>query len=213
MCIIIAKPAGVKLPPLSNIIEACTYNRDGYSFATVENGKIVTFRSLDLGEFISYYLTTATDAAPFLLHARIATHGTINKKNTHNFPALSGKLTFCHNGVISGINCLPGKTDSETFYRNIFVPLFKVSPESAKIAAETIQTKFAWMTADGDITTTGAGWITDKNIFYSNSSYQRRQSAAAYCSQLATPKRASKTRDLWEDDKSNLTWDDMREEP
>lgn len=57
-----------------------------------------------------------------LLHARIKTHGSISEKNVHGWN--SNGWFFCHNGTLS-IQNKNDMTDSETFFRYIFLPSFK----------------------------------------------------------------------------------------
>lgn len=56
-----------------------------------------------------------------LLHARIKTHGSISEKNVHGWNG--DNWYFCHNGILSLKN-KGDLTDSETFFRYLFLPAF-----------------------------------------------------------------------------------------
>lgn len=57
-----------------------------------------------------------------LLHARIKTHGSISEENIHGWNY--NGWYFCHNGILSLKN-KDDMTDSETFFKYIFIPAFK----------------------------------------------------------------------------------------
>lgn len=57
----------------------------------------------------------------FIFHARIRTHGSITMKNIHGWEEKG--WIFCHNGVLH-IRARGDMTDSETFFKDIFIPAF-----------------------------------------------------------------------------------------
>lgn len=115
-----------------------------------------------------------------ILHARIKTHGSISEKNIHGWNG-SGWY-FCHNGILS-IKNKGDLTDSETFFRYLFLPAFgetviKETNEGIDDMVNTIigQSKFVFW-KNGKMLFYGNFERPDKNKFayFSNSSYKKKE--------------------------------------
>lgn len=104
MCIIIASPAGIRIPE-EHIENSALNNPDwyGYSFVNFEN-KIVTRKfqpRQDIEMMLQYDedYSTYGHQTPFLMHFRIATQGLINEDNCHPF-RVNDNLVMAHNGML-----------------------------------------------------------------------------------------------------------------
>lgn len=178
MCIIIAKKKGVKFPSIENVKESCKRNPDGFSMCWAEEGKIKTFRSMSSKVFLDKYKSltkkVSYEDTALVIHARIKTHGSVGIKNTHCFLDKDINLCFSHNGILRGIENRGDMTDSETFFRDIFVPIYKIGGwKKAELAIKAIigTSKFAFVDENGDLKTFGE-YKKDEGILYSNDSYK-----------------------------------------
>lgn len=120
-----------------------------------------------------------------ILHARIKTHGSISEKNVHGWNGHG--WYFCHNGILS-IKNKGDLTDSETFFRYLFLPAFgetgiKETNEGIDDMVNSIigQSKFVFW-KNGKMLFYGNFERPDKNKFayFSNSSYKKKE--YSYCS-------------------------------
>ena len=107
------------------------------------------------------------------IHARIKTHGSERLENCHGWR--ENGLIFAHNGILDIAN-RDDLTDSETFFRDIFSPAYKVG--GWKLGEKTINaiigtSKFVFMDDKGNIHAYG-NYIVDDGLMFSNSSYIRR---------------------------------------
>jgi predicted glutamine amidotransferase len=179
MCIIVAKPYGKKFPSFEAVNNCCTNNPDGFAFSVAQKGKkMKTFKSMDKAEFMKEYtamvMKTPADKSTMVLHARIATHGSKNVDNCHGFLNDTGTLSFFHNGILS-IKAREDLTDSETFYRDIFLPIFNMHGlEAAKKAVHAVigTSKFAFVDANAGLLLFG-DYNTHEDCFYSNFTFQK----------------------------------------
>lgn len=178
MCIVIIKEKGAKFPKMADIKESAINNPDGFAIAWNNKGKIMTKRTLDQKEFIkTYSLISKLDPKEtgVIIHARIKTHGSINLSNCHCWQ--DENFAFAHNGILS-IHAVNDMTDSETFFRTIFSPLYIFGGWQYAIPAiQAIigSSKFAFIDKDGNITKFG-DYIKNNGCLYSNNSYARRES-------------------------------------
>ena len=161
MCVIVLKFKGADFPS-KNVIKACMKaNPDGYAAAWNEDGALRTFRTMDEGEMLAKYdeirhLDPATTGLVF--HARIATHGSKTLKNCHCWTDDEGTIAFAHNGVLHSIGNRDDMTDSETFFRDYFLPVREGCgmAVASKVASLAIgSSKFAFMFPDGGIVPMG----------------------------------------------------------
>ena len=111
MCVIIVKPAGVKMPT-SDIINAAFHaNPHGCGFISPSTFyKGMSIKSLKKN------LKQVSDDEPCIIHFRLATHGSIKRANCHPFNR--GNVWFAHNGILD-IRPERDMTDSETAFQNV----------------------------------------------------------------------------------------------
>lgn len=124
MCVIIVKPAGVKIPSRNVLRAAYLANPHGCGFVSTNHA----FKTLYYEEFIGR-LAEVDDSEACIIHFRLATHGSIKRSNCHPFK--KGDVYFAHNGIL-GIEPVGDKTDSETaFIRYIYPAIKKHGMDSA----------------------------------------------------------------------------------
>lgn len=178
MCIVIVKKLGVKFPPIENIENSCDNNPDGFAIAWATKNTLYNYRTMSRKDFLKKckevfkldYKTTAC-----VIHARIATHGTVVLENTHCWIDKPTAMSFAHNGVLS-IKNRGNMTDSETFFRDIFLPIYTTYGwNQAELAINACigTSKFAFLLANGDVRVFG-NYNELKGVMYSNTSYLAR---------------------------------------
>lgn len=178
MCIIMAKKEGVRFPSAKTIEVCCKNNPDGFALAWSHKGVVRNYRTLNVKEFIQKYKEVAKldfKQTACIVHARIATHGSIRVSNTHCWIDRSTALAFAHNGILS-IKNREDLTDSETFFQDIFLPIFMRGgwPAAKNAINACIGTsKFAFLHASGQMEVFGT-YLDVNGVLYSNSSYVER---------------------------------------
>lgn len=183
MCILITKEKCVNFPSKRNIINCVNSNPDGFAMSYNEDGKIVTFKTLDAREFIAEYERVTESHSPYntamIIHARIATHGSVKESNCHcwHSEVLGSEISFAHNGILS-IKAEGDMTDSETFLRKYLQPCRKLSEFLSTVERYIGSSKFALLDTDGNIMRFGA-FIEERGVQYSNYSFRRYQSRCA----------------------------------
>lgn len=194
MCIAVYKPAEQPFPS-KRILENCFENNpDGAGFMYADKGQV--FIRKGYMEFDDFYKSLQKSAylrgedLPYVLHFRISTQGGNRADCTHPFPLTSKmadlrKLKCCtdigiaHNGIIS-LTSEQNKSkitynDTMKFitdYLSLIISdqNFYKEKKRLKLIEKLSESKLAILTADGHCELIG-DWINDKNIFYSNSSY------------------------------------------
>lgn len=117
MCVLIYKPAGVEMPSPA-IMKACkAANPHGQGFVT----PAVKCKTLNFGYFTERLSHVAKDE-PCIIHFRLATHGSISRRNCH--PFTKNGVSFAHNGIID-IKPYGDKTDSETAFDEFLLPVIE----------------------------------------------------------------------------------------
>lgn len=114
MCVIIAKPAGVKRLDPAYFNRAWDRNPDGGGLVWKKPGEEVFFQKgfMNKQEFLKKIDEINQDDSSFIAHFRIRSVGAVCAGNTHPFNM--DHVTYAHNGTLH-ITPLDGKTDSETF--------------------------------------------------------------------------------------------------
>jgi len=110
MCIAIAQPKGTDTLSIDQLERGWTANPDGGGYAYInEYNDIVVVKDMDMDSFILQYVeahgTYGADS-PFIIHMRIATHGSVTLANCHPFTAPivgDGDMVFMHNGIIDKV--------------------------------------------------------------------------------------------------------------
>ena len=181
MCIIAIKPREVAYPSYKRVKNMCENNSDGFAIVWHVKGEPVrNYRTLNEKKFLKKYneITSSYKAkdVSLFIHARIKTHGTQKLENCHGWIEDKIGLAFAHNGILS-IKNRDDMTDSETFFRDIFAPVFEIGGWSAgerAIKACIGTSKFCFMDMYGNLIHYGNYIKGDDGILYSNDSYMER---------------------------------------
>lgn len=184
MCIIAIKQRGVEFPSISRLENMCDNNPHGFAVVwqdnAAENKNVKVFRTMNRGNFVQKYKWIVrnhdAESTALFLHARIATHGSLRIENCHGFVDYEQHVYFAHNGVLQ----IPNRgdlTDSETFFRDIFIPALQHGgwKEAEGVIEEHLgSSKFVFMTKGGELRKYG-NFTSDYNgVLYSNLSYKNR---------------------------------------
>lgn len=97
MCLLIASQIG-DLPTHTLLRDANFDNPDGWGTCRVENGKIAVEKGWNTPSLIA--AAQRCKGFPYMIHMRFATHGTVNRRNTHPFKISAG-LFMAHNGMLN----------------------------------------------------------------------------------------------------------------
>lgn len=182
MCIIMTKPKKAAFPHEDFIINCIENNRDGFSIAWNEDNQLFNFQTLSPDEALAKYKGLAArldpDKSAMIFHARIATHGNIKLSNCHCW--IEDDVAFAHNGIL-GIPATKGRTDSQTYFHDIFMKIKRKYGINAAYnnAREIVgASRFAFLRPNGDIEMMGT-WIPFQDVakgtvYFSNNSFERR---------------------------------------
>ena len=191
MCIICAKPAGVKFPKDAYIKNMWEGNSDGAGIMWTSNNKVHIKKGfMKYKDFKNFLVRLKKrydiDKIPVVMHFRITTHGGTKPENTHPFP-ISSKvknlqaLEYCtnlgvaHNGTIT-IKNPPEISDTMAYIsqrlsriRTRDGAFYKKQLMLDKIEKE-ITSKMCFLDNVGNLKFIGK-FEEEDGIFYSNTSY------------------------------------------
>ena len=188
MCIIAIKAPGVQFPDIETVETMCDNNPDGFAVVWHSNRDRYSrvYRTMNRDKFLKRYKMIVRHhdykTTSLYLHARIATHGSLKQSNCHGFVDTQTRLCFAHNGIL-GIKNRDDLTDSETFFRDYFIPTFRHGGwhEAERLIKDTIgYSKFVFMDGDGGLRYFGNYIKGDDGVLYSNGSYQNFRSKYLY---------------------------------
>lgn len=175
MCIVVVSPKGQEWPSIENIQNCVDSNPDGFAIAWNENGEVKNYKTMGQKAIMKFYRnfikTHDYKTTGMVFHARIATHGSLKLSNCHCW--ISDGMAFAHNGILSVKN-RGDMTDSETFFRDIFIPIYRGKGwDSAKLAIDACigMSKFAFIDGNGEVRGFGDYNVNEGN-YYSNYSWR-----------------------------------------
>lgn len=201
MCIIVCKPAGIKLPSKERLERCFNINKDGAGFMFIEKNKVRIERGyFTFEDFYKDLKHSIKLDTPCVMHFRIGTHGTKSADNTHPFAVSDNDMFLknqrcytdvgvAHNGIISltsssysshvnGIWSSDNTSDTYKFvkeYLSLIIENYKFYQDdnALKLIEKLIgsSNKLAFLSKDGHIQMIN-NFIEDEGIFYSNSSYK-----------------------------------------
>lgn len=197
MCIIVAKPKGVKLPKKETLKTCFENNSDGAGIMFVKNDQVRILKGfMTFDDFIKglnkvkkICKSDLTDKS-IVMHFRIGTKGANNKCNTHPFPItnnvkdmkktiVTNSLGIAHNGIISSYYYDNELSDTQAFIKDFLAPIkehykdFYKDKEFKRIILKQASgsNKFAILDTKEHITLLGE-FINDKGVLYSNEYYK-----------------------------------------
>lgn len=164
MCVIIVKPAGVKMP--SNEIINAAYHANPHGCGLISPS--VFYKGLSYRSF-KKHLQKVREDEPCIIHFRLATHGSIKRANCHPFNR--GDVWFAHNGILN-IQPIGDMTDSETALQKVIYPAivkYGYGSDGMDVAVAKVigYSKFAFMQGD-DVRLYGDFITGDDGCHYSN---------------------------------------------
>lgn len=170
-----------------HLINSALNNPDGFGFTYVREDitgirKVVIKKSMDFETFLRQYKRAYKNnpESPFLIHCRIATHGTVDKFNCHPF-RIDNETTFIHNGVIAGVGVDSKMSDTQLFNEKVLkkLPEGWGESEAIKILIEkfTLGSKVITLNVDRKVNIYNeASGHWKEGIWYSNYSYSYNKS-------------------------------------
>ncbi len=192
MCIICASAAGVPQPSMDALRRMFTNNPHGAGYMVARDGHVEISKGyMDWASFsraIRYEAFGPADAVVY--HFRISTQAGVNPEMTHPFPItadientrlleLQAPMGAAHNGIIRLTTDPTDRTYSDTaHYVAEFLRYFVRDGEDLRNPAileaieRTTQSKWAIMDGSGYIAILGGGWVKDRGILYSNSTFR-----------------------------------------
>lgn len=136
MCIIITKPAAIKIKK-EYLEEAFRRNNDGGGVAIALGEKVLLIKPLwKFEHFYKVYLKF--EAHPMLIHFRIKTHGSKCEDNTHPHP-IAKHLAMAHNGVIHKATIVGDESDTRAFIRQHIQPIVKDHGHHAVVTTDKLK--------------------------------------------------------------------------
>ena len=192
MCIIAAKPAGVKMPDSATITRMWYRNSDGAGIMYVKDGKVRIDKGfMKLADFEAHLKkvgqTVNLDETSVVMHFRITTHGGTCPENCHPFPITrsvkalqtlhqSAPIGIAHNGVIP-ITPRKGISDTMEYIATQLAPLYDMdrnfvkSKPALELVKNAIGSKMAFLTASNEIYLVG-DFVEEAGIKYSNRTFE-----------------------------------------
>lgn len=176
MCLAIVNKKGIL--PKEYFVETAKANNHGFGIGFAYNGQLFEYKELtDIHHFYHAYKSLRKDYSntTFLIHFRMATHGSKGMKNVHPF-FIDGKYAIIHNGII---DIKPTGDDSDTA---AFAKLLEGLPNGwvqnyairQLIESAIGYSKIALLDTDGHVTLFNGSlghWDKHRNNWYSNRSY------------------------------------------
>lgn len=193
MCLLIASRSG-QCPPKEVCENASKVNDDGFGIAFPSKTKksviILKWATMDIeGQY--KILQSISRKGPYIAHWRYGTSGPNNQELAHPFQ-VSDVCAFAHNGVMSSLDLIPGKSDTATlveWFKKAGIRTIKETVESIKKIPTNILggNKFAAISNDGEVEIHGEAVGTWKDgVWYSNTGGFGNSSIKDSCSTTAT---------------------------
>lgn len=201
MCVIFVKPQGVGFPQEQIMKNCWDNNPDMGGFMYSHKGKVIIRKGFMKFEDFKEALTKARketgDATPYVCHFRISTQG-YSADCCQPFPLTSKlgnmkklrnscNIGVAHNGVLSLTS--DGSieySDTMKFIKDYLVNIIQSSvwyknKRTVQLIENLIEgSRLAFLDATGHFEVLGQGWVKDKEILYSNTSYSRVKPVYAY---------------------------------
>lgn len=196
MCIIVYKPASVKMPNKRTLQKCWRNNQDGAGYMFPSKGNVVIKKGFM--KFEEFYMNLQSDlnrygvGTPFVLHFRIQTQGGVNKHYTHPFPLsphmddlkrlrVKTPIGVAHNGIIelttSYYKTTVTYSDTMKFITDYLTLIihdknYYKDPDKLTLIERLIDSKMAIMDGDGHTELIGT-FIQDNGVYYSNVYYKQ----------------------------------------
>ncbi len=189
MCIIIAKTSSAKHPSEEVIRKCWASNSDGAGFAYGDStgGVSISKGHMKLESLLAALeRVRAVERSWYLLHFRIATHGSRGADMTHPFWVTKDKVALAHNGILrysSLCDAKDGRSDTAAFTEDVLAKLpenWHQNEAFVHLIEDYLGTgnKFAIIDHDGIRLLNKSAWNEDKEtgLWFSNYSWRPAQS-------------------------------------
>jgi hypothetical protein len=114
MCLLVARLSGSSwLPSSEEFNNAWSANPHGFGVSW-KSDQLWINKTLDK-ESAQNMLRDIPDGSPFIMHWRMATHGSKSVENCHPWSILKGQWVGAHNGILTRQKCIADMTDSQSF--------------------------------------------------------------------------------------------------
>lgn len=187
MCIAIYKSSSAQISD-DTLYECFKANGDGCGFAYINTDhqgfkKIIIKKDMTFEGFLRKYKRALRNAptSPFLIHFRIRTHGVTSIYNCHPF-SIDNEHVFIHNGIISGMNLDPRKSDTQMFNEEYLQQLpagWMQNPAILNLIERSVSyNKLIFMNIEGEIEIINeekGEWEEEGKVWYSNATYKKPQ--------------------------------------
>lgn len=192
MCVICAKPIGVKPPTKAKLEAMFNKNPDGAGYMYADGNKVHIVKGfMSFSKFYKniekLYKTINPTETSIVYHFRITTSGGSIPQNCHPFPVsdslkdlqktnFNTDLGVAHNGVIN-ITPMPETSDIMTFITRELSKLYKSVPNFLRdknlleMIESRIESKLCFLEPNGRITTIGDFILDDDATLVSNRYY------------------------------------------
>lgn len=142
MCLILVKPANVKLP--QGLFENLTKrNKDGFGLMFKDKNNNLIHKKTPSGNWKDHYeLFEPYQDQHVGLHWRMKTQGDVIHDNTHPFEVVENKLLLMHNGSISEVKAEDDKSDTWTFVNKVLQPSLNALKDPLAIVQNDLLKKF-----------------------------------------------------------------------
>ena len=201
MCIIVAKPMGVKMPSKKIISNCFDNNPDGAGIMFCARGKVYGYKGLMTFESVINKLEMiekkfgSMNKMNVVMHFRIGTHGGNIAANTHPFPVTGSykvmrslqwvsDLGMAHNGIITDVSYhadikRENVSDTMVFMKHVVHPIAKLTNimkndeilEALRLASGS---KLCFIDGKGNMEVLGEFTFED-GVFYSNQTYKQKR--------------------------------------
>lgn len=184
MCLLVAYLPGA-LPDPAALSRAASRNPDGYGWAIVAHGRIISHRTMDASDGVDSFVAAraANPDGPALWHARIGTHGGRTLENCHPFTVADNPLVVVgHNGMLP-ISTRCGRSDTRVFASE----MVRVSDLDSPGAMYWLErwaegSKLVFLSADPStvhplyiVNESDGHWLeSEPGVWYSNDSHEER---------------------------------------
>ena len=177
MCVIVHQPKGTQIDK-----ETCRKlwqaNPDGGGFAFIDDSReLVVTKSMEFKTYWSLFeqARSANLDRDFLLHMRVATHGSVKIENVHPF-VVDEHTLMAHNGIMHGVpDYKDDRTDTEVFITDV-LPELPEGWQDSQYLTSMVEDWMGWsklmfittsLTLDKDIYRLGE-WREHKGLYLTN---------------------------------------------
>lgn len=127
MCLIVYKPAGVRIPePILESAASMNPHGMGLMYFSGDGVCVKRWSGTDIGELIQQQKPLLTEEC--VIHLRYRTRGQVTLENAHPFE-IAPDIFLMHNGTLPMGECAAGRSDSRRFVEDYLQPILSRCPD------------------------------------------------------------------------------------